>query len=201
MTKIKFCGLSRICDIEVANEILPDYIGFVFAKKSRRYVLPETAERLRAHLRPEIRTVGVFVNESPAYITSLCRRGIIDIVQLHGSETDADIAALRLLCGAPVIQAFHIGDAADVSRALESRADEVLLDAAEAGAGHVFDWQLIRGFARPYFLAGGLCPENAAEAVSRLHPDVLDVSSGIETDGYKDPKKMRRFAAAVRLSK
>lgn len=198
MTKIKFCGLSRICDIEAANEILPDYIGFVFAKKSRRYVSPETAERLRAQLRPEIRTVGVFVNESPVYIADLRNRGVMDIVQLHGNETDADIAALRQLCGAPVIRAFRVRDMSDAARALESSADAVLLDAAVPGAGQVFDWQLIRGFARPYFLAGGLCPENAAEAVSRLHPDVLDVSSGIETDGYKDPEKMRRFAAAVR---
>lgn len=198
MTKIKFCGLSRICDIEAANEILPDYIGFVFAKKSRRYVSPETAERLRAQLRPEIRTVGVFVNESPVYIADLRNRGVMDIVQLHGNETDADIAALRQLCGALVIRAFRVRDMSDAARALESSADAVLLDAAVPGAGQVFDWQLIRGFARPYFLAGGLCPENAAEAVSRLHPDVLDVSSGIETDGYKDPEKMRRFAAAVR---
>lgn len=198
MTKIKFCGLSRICDIEAANEILPDYIGFVFAKKSRRYVSPETAERLRAQLRPEIRTVGVFVNESPVYIADLRNRGVMDIVQLHGNETDADIAALRQLCGATVIRAFRVRDMSDAARALESSADAVLLDAAVPGAGQVFDWQLIRGFARPYFLAGGLCPENAAEAVSRLHPDVLDVSSGIETDGYKDPEKMRRFAAAVR---
>ena len=198
MTKIKLCGLSRNSDIEAANTLRPDYIGFVFAPKSRRFVPPEEAALLKKDLRPEIQAVGVFVNEVPENVAKLLNEGVIDIAQLHGSEDEAYIQRLRMLTDRPLIQAFRINAEDDLRRAEASLADEILLDAG-AGTGTVFDWSLIGNTTRRYFLAGGLCPENAGEAIRILHPYALDVSSGIETDGKKDPKKMAAFVHAVRM--
>ena len=200
MTRIKLCGLSRPRDIEEANALLPDYIGFVFAEKSRRYVPPETAKALRALLDPAVRAVGVFVREAPEKIAALLNAGVIDIAQLHGGEDAACIARLRALTDRPIIQAFRIDSAADLDAARESTADAVLLDNGAGGTGTAFDWRLLEGFGRPYFLAGGLTPENAAQAVRTLHPFAVDVSSGIETDGFKDREKMRAFVEAVRAA-
>lgn len=198
MTKMKFCGLSRPCDIEAANELKPAYIGFVFAGVSRRYVPPERVEELKAMLLSEISAVGVFVNEEPERIAELADRGIIDLIQLHGTEDEACIRQVQRLTGRPVIKAFSIAGERDVEAANESCADYVLLDAGKGGTGIRFDWSLLSGMRRPFFLAGGLDMENAAEAVRRFHPYALDISSGIETDGVKDKKKMAAFAAAVR---
>ena len=197
MTKIKLCGLSRACDIEEANRLQPDYIGFVFAKKSRRCVAPEQAVELKKQLRPEIRAVGVFVNEAPEAVAALLNSGVIDLAQLHGSEDAEYIRRLRDLTDSPLIQAFRIRSKEDLSRAEASAADEILLDAG-AGTGTVFDWSLLRNVERRYFLAGGLNPENVREAIRDLHPYGVDVSSGIETDALKDRTKMAAFVAAVR---
>ena len=197
MTGIKFCGLRREEDILTANELRPDYIGFVFAEKSRRAVTRETAARLRALLREDIPAVGVFVDAQPETVAFLLEEGIINLAQLHGREDAEYIARLRDLSGKPIIQAFRIRSSGDVKRAEKSSADYVLLDAG-AGDGKTFEWELAESVARPCFLAGGLTPENAEEAVERLHPFALDVSSGIETDGVKDPEKMRAFMRAVR---
>ena len=197
MTKIKLCGLSRACDIEEANLLQPDYIGFVFAKKSRRCVAPEQAGELKKLLRPEIRAVGVFVNEAPEAVAALLNRGVIDLAQLHGSEDGEYIRRLRNLTDSPLIQAFRIRSKEDLSRAEASEADEILLDAG-AGTGTVFDWSLLRNMERRYFLAGGLDPENVREAIRDLHPYGVDVSSGIETDALKDRTKMAAFVAAIR---
>ena len=198
MTKIKFCGLSRPCDIAAANACRPAYVGFVFASASRRYVPPERAEELRALLMPEIRAVGVFVNEKPERIARIADRGIIDLIQLHGTEDEAGIRQVRSLTGLAVIKAFSIAGERDVEAANDSGADYVLLDAGKGGTGTRFDWSLLSGMRRPYFLAGGLAPENVGAALKRLSPCGVDVSSGIETDGYKDAEKMAAFAAAVR---
>ena len=197
MTGIKFCGLRREEDILTANELRPDYIGFVFAEKSRRAVTRETAARLRALLREDIPAVGVFVDAQPETVAFLLEEGIINLAQLHGREDAEYIARLRDLSGKPIIQAFRIRSSGEVKRAEKSSADYVLLDAG-AGDGKTFEWELAESVARPCFLAGGLTPENAGEAVERLHPFALDVSSGIETDGVKDPEKMRAFMRAVR---
>ena len=205
MTQIKLCGLSRPQDIATANALRPDYIGFVFAKASRRYVAPETAAKLRALLDPGIRAVGVFVNETPEQVAALLSEGVIDIAQLHGAEDEAYIRRLRQLTDKPVIKAFRLGTADGaaeqaqkvLSEAMASTADMVLLDSG-AGTGMVLNWEFLKGFPREYFLAGGLTPENVGEAVSMLRPAAVDVSSGIETDGVKDAAKMQRFVAAVR---
>jgi phosphoribosylanthranilate isomerase len=200
MTKIKLCGLSRPQDIEAANRLRPDYIGFIFAPKSRRYVSPQRAAELRALLDPSIQAVGVFVREEPETIAALLRAGTIDVAQLHGGEDEDYIAALRARTGKPLIQAFRVDTQEDVQRAGKSSADLVLLDAGTGGTGTCFDWSLIQSLKRPYFLAGGLGVENVADAVKTLRPYAVDVSSGIETDGVKDPQKMTDFVRAVRAA-
>ena len=198
MTKIKLCGLTRPEDVAAANALKPEYIGFVFAPKSRRAVSREKAAELRAQLSPEIQTVGIFVNEAPETVARLLNEDLLDIAQLHGQEDAAYIARLRSLTPKPLWQAFRVEDAASLAAAARSTTDMVLLDSGAGGTGTVFNWKLLQGFPRPYILAGGLDADNATDAVSRLHPDVVDVSSGIETAGRKDPAKMAAFVAAVR---
>ncbi|MCR5297308.1 MAG: phosphoribosylanthranilate isomerase [Clostridiales bacterium] len=197
MTRIKMCGLRRDEDIAAAGELLPEFIGFVFFPGSRRCVTPDAAAALRRKLSPDITAVGVFVDESPETVARLLEGGIIDMAQLHGHEDAAYIARLRQLTDRPLIQAFRIRSAADAEAATASPADHILLDAG-AGDGKTFDWNLLSGLSRPYFLAGGLNPENVSAAVRDLRPWAVDVSSGIETDGYKDITKMRAFVRAVR---
>ena len=196
-TRVKMCGLRRMEDIEAANPLQPDYVGFVFAPASKRYITPETAKLLRAELAPGIQAVGVFVDEAPETVARLLESGVIDIAQLHGHEDEAYISALRKMTGRPLIRAFRIRSGEDALTAQRSSAEHILLDAG-AGDGKTFDWSLLSSVTRPYFLAGGLTPENAGEATERLHPFALDVSSGIETDGWKDPAKMRAFVNNVR---
>lgn len=198
MTKIKLCGLSRSCDIEAANVLKPSYIGFVFAPRSRRYVTMEKAAELKKLLNVDIQAVGVFVNERPETVADLLTRGIIDMAQLHGSESEEYISQLRSLTSKPILKAFRIDTAQDIADAQASTADLVLLDSGSGGTGAVFDWQLIQGIHRPYFLAGGIGIDNVATAMRKLHPYGVDVSSGIETDGVKDQQKMSAFVAAVR---
>ncbi len=198
MTKIKLCGLSRPCDIEAANRLKPDYVGFVFAAKSRRYVTSEKAAELKRLLCPNIKAVGVFVNEAPETVAGLLSDGTIDIAQLHGTETEEYIKILREFTDKPIIKAFHIDSENDISAAENSSADYVLLDSGNGGTGKVFNWNLVRNIKRPYFLAGGLDTENVKLAVTELKPYAVDVSSGIETNGLKDKDKMSAFVANVR---
>lgn len=198
MTKIKICGLRRPCDIAYANELRPDYIGFVFAKKSSRYVSPETAAALRANLDRAICPVGVFVNEPPENIAGLLNDGTIKMAQLHGQEDETYIQALRGLTKKPLIKAFSIRCAADAEAAVLSSADYILLDNGSGGTGKAFDWSLTEGVSRSYFLAGGLSADNVAQAIDEAHPYAVDVSSGVEKDKVKNPEKMRRFILAVR---
>ena len=197
MTKIKLCGLSRTCDIEAANELRPEYIGFVFAPKSKRYVSPEKATELKQLLHPDIKAVGVFVNESLQNVAELLKNGVIDVAQLHGTESEEYVRELRTLTDKPIIKAFRVECERDIREANASSADYVLLDSG-AGTGTVFDWNLLSHMQRPYFLAGGLDTENVSEAIKVLKPFAVDVSSGIETDGVKDKTKMAAFVAAVR---
>jgi len=197
MTRIKFCGLRTIEDVVAANKILPEYVGFVFAPKSKRYVTPETAEQLRDALSKKIQAVGVFVNEKISTVADLLNAGTIDAAQLHGNETDDDIKNLRGLTNKTIIKAFQIKTADDLNVAQKSLADFILLDAG-AGDGKTFDWQLLKNFRREYFLAGGLTVDNVSDAIKILNPFAVDVSSGIETDGLKDFNKMATFADAVR---
>lgn len=228
MTKIKMCGLRNLEDIEAVNEWKPDYAGFVFAPESRRYVTAEQAAELKDHLDPQIQAVGVFVDEAPERVAALLNEGVIDLAQLHGSEDEEYLVRLRELTLKPVIQAFRILSREDVVRAMKSSADEILLDSGagtgstfnwevlriESGYDRAIDAEkdgerafctkrnreksLYAEETRPYFLAGGLNPQNVTEAIRQLHPYAVDVSSGIETDGSKDREKIAAFVTAVR---
>lgn len=197
MTKIKLCGLCRLCDIETANKLKPEYIGFVFAPKSKRYVSAVKAAKLKQILSLDIKAVGVFVDENVNTVADLLNQHIIDIAQLHGNEDKNYIKTLRMLTNKPVIKAFQIISEQDIISAENSTADFILLDSGE-GTGETFNWSLLKNIRRPYFLAGGLTIENASEAVKKLNPFAVDVSSGIETNGIKDKTKMAAFVAAVR---
>ncbi len=196
--KIKLCGLTRPSDIETANLLHPDYVGFVFAKKSRRYVSPERVKTLKELLHPDILAVGVFVDEEPETVAAWLSSGIIDMAQLHGREDEAYIKRLRELTERPIIKAFSVKETRDIEKANDSSADFVLLDAGDGGTGTAFDRELLTEMSRPYFLAGGLDADTVGEAVKRWRPYAVDVSSGIETDGVKDAEKMQAFVKNVR---
>lgn len=197
MTKVKMCGLSRPCDIAAVNELKPEYIGFVFARGSKRYVSPEAAAALRAELPPDIQVVGVFVDEPVEQVAKLLADHTIDIAQLHGKEDEAYIQKLRKFTGKPVIKAFRMDRGCEIAEIESCSADYVLLDSG-AGSGETFEWTRIKDVKRPYFLAGGLDVINVGDAVRRIQPFAVDVSSGIETDGLKDKAKMAVFIEAVR---
>ncbi len=200
MTKIKLCGLKRVCDMEYANELAPEYIGFVFAKNSKRYVLPENARILRKQLNKEIIPVGVFADEKIDRIAELINRHIIEVIQLHGNEDEEYINALQKRTKCTIIKAFRIENREDIIAANHSSADYVLLDSG-GGSGETFDWSLLREIERPYFLAGGLTPDNVKKAITNLHPFAVDASSSLETNGFKDKEKMTAFVNAVRQRK
>lgn len=197
MTKIKLCGLKRQCDIDFANRLMPDYIGFVFVKSSKRYISPSDAELLRKRLNCDIISVGVFADESVEHIKQLVDRGVIGAVQLHGSEDNKYISRLREYVECPVIQAFRIGSRQDIEKAERSHADLIMLDSG-GGTGEVFDHSLITACKRGFFLAGGLDSGNVRKAISMYHPYAVDASSSLETDGMKDENKMAAFVRAVR---
>lgn len=199
MSRIKLCGMSRPEDIAAVNELKPDYIGFVIWEPSKRYVSGKEAGELKKMLDPGIKAVGVFVNEIPENVAELANTDVIDLIQLHGDEDDDYISRLRKLTAKPLIQAIRIVSKDDIIRAEKSPADHILLDSGKGG-GKTIDWELAALISRPYFLAGGLNTENVSEAVKKLHPYAVDVSSGIETDGHKDPVRMREFITAVHAS-
>ncbi len=200
MTKIKLCGMTRPEDIQTANLLMPDYIGFVLSPVSRRYIDFSQAATLKKLLSPQIAAIGVFVREKAETIAELLNLGILDAAQLHGGEDALYLSRLRALTDRPILQAFRVHGPEDLDAAVQCPADMILLDSG-AGSGERFNWNLLRSFSRPYFLAGGLTPENAADAVSALHPYALDVSSGIETGGKKDPVKMKAFVENIRKMK
>lgn len=196
--KWKICGLSRPCDITYVNESQPDFAGFVVNyPKSRRSVTPQQLARLRENLDSRVLPVGVFVNEAPELVAQLLNENIISLAQLHGNEDETYLKKLRALTNGRLIQAFTIRSEADAERAMQSTADYILLDNGK-GTGERFDWRLIREISRPWILAGGLTPENMLQAAKELHPWALDLSSGVETDGYKDREKILAAAAAIR---
>ena len=197
MTKIKMCGMCSERDIEYSNTILPEYVGYIFVKRSRRYITPDMAAVFTGILDKKIIPVGVFINEDIDLISKLVKNGTIMQIQLHGTETEKYIADLREYVNVPIIKAYKIRSAKDVQSTRTSTADMLLFDSGE-GSGELFDHSVLTSFNRPYFLAGGLSPNNIGGILTKLSPYAVDVSSGIETDGKKDLKKMRAFADAIR---
>ena len=200
MTKIKLCGMSRMEDIAAVNEIRPDFCGFVIeVPKSRRNVSAVQAEALSAALDSGIVPVGVFVNAPVDLVADLLNRGVIGAAQLHGQEDEAYIGRLREKTKVKMllIQAFSIRTQEDVFRANKSSADLILLDQGSGGSGQAFDWSLTDTVDRPFFLAGGRGSKNLARAIREIKPWAVDLSSALETDGYKDPEKMREAVQIV----
>lgn len=198
--KIKLCGMFRDCDIDYANEAMPDYIGFVLEfPKSHRSIDRETALRLKKRLSPGIKAVGVFVNLPETTCAEYANCGIIDLIQLHGGENKDYIQRLRGLTKAPIIKAVKVRSAEDITQAQELGADFLLLDNG-TGTGQRFDHSLIdkAEIRQPFFLAGGLDPDNLRQAALEIHPYCVDLSSGIETDRVKDREKMLAAVRAVR---
>ena len=197
MTKIKLCGMTSMNDIEAVNQIRPDYVGFVFWPKSKRYISYGNALRLKNNLAKGIQTVGVFVDESLDQVEKLLLEDVIDMAQLHGNENEEYIRELKAVTNKKVIKAYRVEQAEDLYDVESCCADYVLLDSG-AGSGDTFDWNLIKTIKRPFFLAGGLHPNNVESAVKKVHPFAVDVSSGIETNGIKDREKMEAFVSGVR---
>ncbi len=185
----------------MVNDALPEYAGFVFAK-SKRQVNEAQANLLKEKLDPSIKTVGVFVNADLEQILDLCKKNIIDLVQLHGDETEDYLKTLKSLIHNPIIKAVRVRSRDDINAAQQSIADYLLFDTYKdgqyGGSGEAFDWSVISKVRKPYFLAGGIRAENVAEAIETAKPYAVDVSSGVETDGVKDRDKIIDFISKVR---
>lgn len=206
--KVKICGLRREEDICCVNAYLPDYIGFVFYPKSKRYVTEEQAQKLKEKLDPRIRAVGVFVNADPDEVIALLQKNIIDIAQLHGQESEEQLRKIREQTGKPVIRAVKVTEETNLHEAYQTDADYILLDNG-MGSGKPFPWDVIlkqlaqeelqeKICRKPFFLAGGISPENMERAAEAFRPYALDLSSSVETDGVKDPEKIRKLMETIR---
>ena len=211
-TRIKICGLTREQDVQAAVAAGADALGFVFYPKSPRYVTPQQAAGLIAKAPPFVTTVGLFVNVEPAQLQEIVAQAPVSLLQFHGDETVEQCAALAQAVNRPFIRAMRIGSAATAADLLEyAQAYRngshlfagLLLDTlveAYGGSGKVFDWSLIpKELAPQVVLSGGLSVHNATDAVKRVRPFAVDISSGVEQDkGIKDAAKIRAFIAAVR---
>ena len=197
MTTIKLCGLTREADIKKANELKPEYVGFVFYDKSRRKVSRNQAKKLKSMLNPEIKAVGVFVDAPAKEVEELFQENIIDVAQLHGNE-DEDYIKELMDNNIPVIKTFKANSPEELIKAEKSSADMIMFDAGNGDGKTLEDWKLLTYIERPFILAGGLNQENVAKAIEVTKPYGVDVSSGIETDKLKDGQKMKEFVKAVR---
>ena len=198
MVKIKICGLKRLEDIEIANRYRPDYIGFVFAQ-SKRQVTHDLARRLKDNLDPDITAVGVFVDSSAEEILELYDDGTIDMVQLHGSESEEFILNLKekTNCKLKIIKAIEMYDGIDITEYDDSKADYLLFDSGR-GSGKTFDWNLIRkNLKKDFFIAGGLTSQNINEAIDQFNPYAVDLSSSLEVNGFKDENKIREIMEVI----
>lgn len=190
MARIKICGLVREIDVDYVNELQPDFVGFILSAGFRRSITEEQAKLLKSRLSPKIKAVGVFVNEDAEYINSFARKGIIDIAQLHGNEEPQVCEQVT----APVIKYFN---PKDFGRIKEYNTDYFLFDSG-TGTGKGFDWSLIPKTDTPFFLAGGINESNIKKAIRQVNPFCIDLSSAVETDGFKDYNKIKKIMESVK---
>ena len=198
MVKIKICGLKRLEDIDVVNKYKPDYIGFVFAD-SKRKVSHELASEMKRNLSSDIVSVGVFVDAEIDEIIDLFNRGVIEVAQLHGQENEEYIGSLKERTGGKIkiINAIEMDDDEDLLGHESSIADFLLLDSGK-GSGKTFDWNLIRkDLNKEFFLAGGIDISNISKAINEIDPYAIDLSSSLETDGFKDESKIKEIMEAI----
>lgn len=204
MVKVKICGIKTLQDVEIVNRQKSDFTGFVFYPLSKRYVSLITARSLKVKLNKKIKSIGVFVNAPPEEIAAAAELGIINMVQLHGDETNAYIAELRKICTLPIIKAVRVREEADIKKAAFYNCEYFLFDtystASYGGTGRQFDTQLLKGVKinKPYFLAGGLNAGNVRSALKGLKPYAVDVSGGVESGGSKDEIKIKNFIKQVK---
>lgn len=184
-------------DILTVNEYQLDYIGFVFAQKSRRFISVKQAARCKQFLSEQITSVGVFVNEPKERVAELLNQNIIQVAQLHGNETEQEIIWIKQQTGKPVIKAVSVHSKDDVPYWQQSSADYLLFDNGAGGTGMAFDWNLLTESDKPYFLAGGIHSGNLAKALTK-GAYAIDLSSGVETNGTKDPDKIAEVIRMVR---
>jgi len=201
VTRIKICGLTREEDVDAAVASGADAIGFVFYPPSPRYVQPQRAAELAKRIPPFVDVVGLFVNEAPETVRAVCRQVPINLLQFHGDE---DTAYCQQFAH-PYLRAARVRPGVDLVEFARSFPDArgLLLDAfveGYGGGGHVFDWTLIpAGLPGFLVLSGGLTADNVGDAVRRVRPVAVDVSSGVEVGkGIKDHSKIAAFVAAVR---
>lgn len=190
-TKVKICGLRSLRDIEIVNKYPVDYVGLVFAESKRKVSIHE-AKAMIEGLRKDIKAVGVFVNTPPEEINKITDYCKLDIVQLHGNETLKECEKIK----APIWKSVSVKEKADVAKIeLYKNTQGILLDGIKPGSGECFNWDIAKGISDKYFtiLAGGLTPENVSNAIQQVKPQVVDVSSGVETDSIKDEEKIREF--------
>jgi phosphoribosylanthranilate isomerase len=208
--KIKICGITNREDALHAVECGADALGFNFYEKSPRYIAPGSANDIVQRLPRHVTTVGVFVNSSIDEVHDIFIRAFLDVVQLHGDETPAFVSSLG--GELKVIKAIHLSAPFDVNSILQYRVDDIddevpgfLLDTPSTnygGSGKKLDWELATKFKEvvpDFYLAGGLTPDNVADAIRTVRPMAVDVCSGVEAyKGKKDPKKVAAFIKAVR---
>lgn len=197
--EIKICGIRRREDIEIVNKYKPDYIGFIFAD-TKRYVEPEHAGELAGLLSGGIKTVGVFVNAPIDFVKKTVKTANLDVVQLHGEEDEEYIKSLGGIC--EIWKAIRVRDEADIPDFYG--ADKILLDKyvpnEYGGTGGRFDWSRVGTLKadKPIVLAGGLTKDNVRQGIEIFNPVCVDVSSAVETDGFKDENKIKEFIDTVR---
>lgn len=190
MAKIKICGLMRDADIDYVNALKPDYIGFILTDGFRRSIDFDTAKRLKSRLDKNIKAVGVFVNDDTDKIHRFVDDGVIDIVQLHGSESAAYCKKIK----APVIKCFK----PDMFHCISEYNPDFYLFDSGAGTGKAFDWNIIPHTDKPFFLAGGINKDNIAKAIQEIKPYCIDLSSAVETNGIKDYNKIKEIMEIMR---
>lgn len=190
MAKIKICGLRRTEDIRYVNELKPNYIGFILTPGFKRSITADTAKALKAELDTGIEAVGVFVDDDAGRINKFIAEGIIDLVQLHGKESPLYCAEIN----APVIKYFK----PDMFDKINDYDTAYFLFDSGTGTGKTFDWSKIPQTKKPFFLAGGLNPQNIPKAIDEVNPYCIDVSSAVETDGVKDYNKIKQIMECVR---
>ncbi|WP_234123306.1 phosphoribosylanthranilate isomerase [Clostridium hydrogenum] len=202
MAKVKICGIKRGEDVDIVNSFMPDYVGFVFAE-SKRKVSVEEAQKLILGLNPQIRKVGVFVNESYARVISIAKILKLDVLQFHGDEGNEYLEKFKTY---EVWKAASINSKSDIEKVSLYNVNGIVVDSLDGngngGTGKKFDWSILKKYKnsilKPIFVAGGLNEENIQECIKELQPFGVDVSSGVESNGVKDKLKIKNFITKVR---